>query len=135
MLSYLAMPVTLFVLLHYVRNQQPNTPAQPASSPLPLFSSPLSPCFAGCWHRFAYVEFADKSSVENALKLDDSVFKGRQIKVLPKRQNVPTRAPVRGRGGFRGGFRGGRGRGGFRGGGGRGFRGSGRGRRGRGGYY
>lgn len=31
--------------------------------------------------RFAYVEFADKESVENALVLNDSLFKGRQIKV------------------------------------------------------
>lgn len=39
---------------------------------------------------FAYVEFVDKSSIVNALKLDGTTFKGRQIKVLPKRQNVPT---------------------------------------------
>jgi RNA recognition motif-containing protein len=32
-------------------------------------------------NRFAYVEFVDKESVENALKLDDSTFKGRQLKV------------------------------------------------------
>lgn len=79
---------------------------------------------------FAYVEFAEKESVENALKLDDSTFKGRQLKVsalfakpvqqsclvilmpfalcnalfqvLPKRQNLPM-------GGGRGGGRGGRG--------------------------
>ena len=31
--------------------------------------------------RFAYVEFAEASSVENALKLDGSEFKGRQLKV------------------------------------------------------
>lgn len=31
--------------------------------------------------RFAYVEFVDKESVENALKLDDTPFKGRQLKV------------------------------------------------------
>jgi polyadenylate-binding protein 2 len=30
---------------------------------------------------FAYVEFVDKESVENALKLDDTPFKGRQLKV------------------------------------------------------
>eukprot|EP00607_Mallomonas_marina_P002394 CAMPEP_0182428124 /NCGR_PEP_ID=MMETSP1167-20130531/21045_1 /TAXON_ID=2988 /ORGANISM="Mallomonas Sp, Strain CCMP3275" /LENGTH=164 /DNA_ID=CAMNT_0024610815 /DNA_START=85 /DNA_END=576 /DNA_ORIENTATION=+ len=53
---------------------------------------------------FAYVEFADKASVDNALKLDDTPFKGRQLKVLPKRQNVPVtvRAPMRGRGRGRG---------------------------------
>ena len=32
-------------------------------------------------YRFAYVEFVEKESVENALKLDDTTFKGRQIKV------------------------------------------------------
>ncbi|RYH29779.1 hypothetical protein EON65_07330 [archaeon] len=53
--------------------------------------------------------------MEKALQLDDSTFKGRQLKVLPKRHNVPVQ---------RGGGRGGRGRGG------RGFRGGGRG-----GYY
>merc|ERR1711871_1785042 len=47
---------------------------------------------------FAYEEFEDKSSVENALKLDDSTFKGRQIKISPKRQNLPMRAPMGGRG-------------------------------------
>ena len=31
--------------------------------------------------RFAYIEFIDKSSVTQALDLDDSLFKGRQIKV------------------------------------------------------
>jgi polyadenylate-binding protein 2 len=68
----------------------------------------------------------DKASVENALKLDDTSFKGRQIKVLPKRQNIPMRAGRgRGRGGFAVRGRGGRGafrgrRGGFRGGRGRG---------------
>jgi polyadenylate-binding protein 2 len=44
--------------------------------------------------------------VENALKLDDTTFKGRQIKVLPKRHNVPsyTRGRGRGRGGGAGTF-------------------------------
>mmetsp|Transcript_24001 Transcript_24001/g.24593 ORF Transcript_24001/g.24593 Transcript_24001/m.24593 type:complete len:207 (+) Transcript_24001:162-782(+) len=80
---------------------------------------------------FAYVEFYDKASVENALRLDESTFLGRQIKVLPKRHNVPIRAG-RGRGSLRG--RGGRGRGGIirgRGGRGRGaIRGRGRGAQG-----
>ena len=31
--------------------------------------------------RFAYVEFADKDSVITAMALDDSLFRGRQIKV------------------------------------------------------
>ena len=31
--------------------------------------------------RFAYIEFTDKESVDNAVTMDDSLFKGRQIKV------------------------------------------------------
>ncbi|XP_041375781.1 polyadenylate-binding protein 2-like [Gigantopelta aegis] len=58
---------------------------------------------------FAYVEFADKDSVATAMALDESLFRGRQIKVTPKRTNRPgissTNRPPRGRG------RGGRGRG------------------------
>ena len=30
---------------------------------------------------FAYVEFSDKDSVSTAMALDDSLFRGRQIKV------------------------------------------------------
>merc|ERR1719281_333256 len=74
---------------------------------------------------FAYVEFTDKDSVQTAMALDDSLFRGRQIKVMPKRTNKPgissTHRPPRGRG-----FRGGRARG-------RGF-GGGYMRRPRGGY-
>jgi len=67
---------------------------------------------------FAYVEFAGEDSVDTAMALDDSLFRGRQIKVLPKRTNKPgistSNRPPRGRGsGFRGGGRGYRGRGGF----------------------
>ena len=36
--------------------------------------------------RFAYVEFTEKESVTKALDLDDSLFKGRQIKVCPALQ-------------------------------------------------
>lgn len=32
-------------------------------------------------YRFAYVEFADKDSAKTALALDESLFKGRQLKV------------------------------------------------------
>ena len=39
----------------------------------------LSFCVHFC--RFAYVEFTEKESVIKALDLDDSLFKGRQIKV------------------------------------------------------
>ena len=91
---------------------------------------------------FGYIEFAEKDSVDKALLLDDTPFKGRQLKVIRKRQNLSAVArgvvPAgRGRGGrggrgFSGRSFGGRfgGRGGGRGG--RGGRFSGRGRGGRG---
>ncbi|XP_027037378.1 polyadenylate-binding protein 2-B-like isoform X1 [Pocillopora verrucosa] len=68
--------------------------------------------FTGHPKGFAYIEFADKESVENAVTMDDSLFKGRQIKVNPKRTNRPgisttDRGSSRGRGrgrGFRGGL-------------------------------
>ncbi|CAF1663989.1 unnamed protein product [Adineta ricciae] len=60
--------------------------------------------FSGQPKGFAYVEFADKDSVQTALALDESLFKGRQIKVTEKRTNQPgvssTDRPPRG--GFRG---------------------------------
>ena len=71
---------------------------------------------------FAYIEFGDKDSVQTAQALDESLFKGRQIKVVSKRTNKPgisstDRAPrggYAGRGGgvppmmpFGGGFMGG----------------------------
>lgn len=56
----------------------------------------------------AYIEFSDKDSVQTSLALDDSLFKGRQIKVLPKRTNRPgvstTNRFPRTRGGYRGGY-------------------------------
>lgn len=62
---------------------------------------------------YAYIEFLEADAVANALLLDSSELHGRQLKVLPKRTNVPG-LKIRGRGrGFRGSFRGGfRGRGG-----------------------
>lgn len=45
--------------------------------------------FTGKGKGFAYVEFADKEAVENALLLNDSVFKGRELKVAVKRVNTP----------------------------------------------
>ncbi|KAL3766525.1 hypothetical protein ACHAWU_000320 [Discostella pseudostelligera] len=100
---------------------------------------------------FAYLEFQTEIAVENALKLDGSIFKERQLKVTAKRVNDPNfynqqqqqysgyqgrgggrfGAGARG-GGYRGGGRfasaGGFGRGGRgRGGGGRAYRGRGRG--------
>lgn len=73
--------------------------------------TPLSP------PSYAYVEFTEPSLVAQALVLNESVFKGRSIKVTPKRTNVPGMSRGRGRGGFRGGrgFRGGGYRGGYRG--------------------
>lgn len=60
---------------------------------------------------YAYIEFVDENAVKNALILNDSTFRGRQLKVTPKRTNVPGLARGRGRGrGFRG-----RGRGYYRG--------------------
>jgi polyadenylate-binding protein 2 len=66
---------------------------------------------------YAYVEFSEPSLVAQALVLNESVFRGRALKVVPKRTNMPgmsARGRGRGRGrggrGYRGGFRG-RGRG------------------------
>jgi len=68
---------------------------------------------------YAYVEFADKESVNASLAFDESLFRGRLIKVMPKRTNRPGlsarpprggrvgigfRPPYRGRGNFRGAF-------------------------------
>ena len=68
---------------------------------------------------YAYVEFAEESAVQNAILLNDTMFRGRQIKVIAKRTNLPGlnrrgRGRGRGRGGMIPGFRGrgGRGRGG-----------------------
>lgn len=103
-----------------------------------LLSGYLSPKFentevavANCCPlaRYAYVEFTEPSLVAQALVLNDSVLKGRNIKVTPKRTNIPgmSRGRGRGRGGFGRGMYGGRGgfppRGGYRG----GYRGRGRG--------
>merc|ERR1719374_380365 len=56
--------------------------------------------FTGHPKGFAYVEFAEPDSVNTAQALDESLFKGRQIKVLPKRTNRPgvstTNRPPRG---------------------------------------
>ncbi|KAF9882143.1 RNA recognition domain-containing protein [Colletotrichum karsti] len=80
-------------------------------------------------NRYAYVEFTEPALVAQALVLNESVFKGRNIKVTPKRTNIPGMSRGRGRGGFRGGRGGGFGRGGFppRGGYRGGYRGRGRG--------
>lgn len=52
---------------------------------------------------FAYIEFTEKDGVDNSLKLNESLFKGRQLKVNPKRTNRPgLSATMRGRGRGRG---------------------------------
>ncbi|KAK5987441.1 Polyadenylate-binding protein 2 [Cladobotryum mycophilum] len=69
--------------------------------------------FTGQPKGYAYVEFTEPSLVAQALVLNESVFKGRNIKVTPKRTNIPGLSRGRGRGTFRGGSRGGfQGRGG-----------------------
>jgi len=82
--------------------------------------------FTGHPKGYAYVEFTEPSVVAQALVLNESVFHGRNLKVVPKRTNIPGITRGRGRGGMRGGGRG-RGafppRGGYRG----GYRGRGRG--------
>eukprot|EP00118_Oscarella_pearsei_P011060 m.71294 g.71294 ORF g.71294 m.71294 type:complete len:234 (+) comp35738_c0_seq17:68-769(+) len=58
--------------------------------------------FTGHPKGFAYIEFADKDAVNAAVALDDSLFRGRQIKVSAKRTNRPgvssTNRTGRGRG-------------------------------------
>ena len=39
--------------------------------------------------RFAYVEFATREGAMHARRLNESLFKGRQLTVLPKRKNLP----------------------------------------------
>ena len=77
--------------------------------------------FTGQPKGYAYLEFADADSVNQAVAtLDASMFRDRELKVSAKRTNIPGLSTTN-RGGFqRGGFRGGRGRGGPRGGRGRG---------------
>ncbi|KAL1784765.1 embryonic polyadenylate-binding protein 2 [Sigmodon hispidus] len=45
--------------------------------------------FSGHPKGYAYIEFASQSSVQAAVELDESTFRGRVIKVLPKRTNYP----------------------------------------------
>ncbi|KAF3275098.1 cytoplasmic RNA-binding protein [Orbilia oligospora] len=73
--------------------------------------------FTGQPKGYAYVEFAEPSLVAQALVLNESIFRGRALKVVPKRTNIPGMQRGRGGGGGGGGYRGGgRGRGGFGGG-------------------
>jgi len=68
--------------------------------------------FTGHPKGYAYVEFTEPSLVAHALLLNESVLRGRNLKVVPKRTNLPGMVGRGGRGGR------GRGRGAF---GGRGF--------------
>nr|KAF6411242.1 PABPN1 like, cytoplasmic [Rousettus aegyptiacus] len=45
--------------------------------------------FSGHPKGYAYVEFTSESSVQAAVELNESIFRGRVIKVLPKRTNLP----------------------------------------------
>eukprot|EP01088_Endostelium_zonatum_P019994 TRINITY_DN7161_c0_g1_i1.p1 TRINITY_DN7161_c0_g1~~TRINITY_DN7161_c0_g1_i1.p1 ORF type:complete len:237 (+),score=69.47 TRINITY_DN7161_c0_g1_i1:66-776(+) len=62
--------------------------------------------FTGHPKGYAYIEFAEEESVNNAMSLDGSFFHQRQIKVNPKRTNLPGvtagAVPPRGRGRGRG---------------------------------
>lgn len=64
--------------------------------------------FTGHPKGYAYVEFAEPDHIDAAVALDNSLFRGRLIKVTAKRTNVPgfNRGRGRGRGGYRGGYRG-----------------------------
>lgn len=57
---------------------------------------------------FAYIEFGSKDFVETALAMNETLFRGRQIKVMSKRTNRPGISTTNR---FARGFRGGRGRG------------------------
>ncbi|XP_014797730.1 PREDICTED: embryonic polyadenylate-binding protein 2 [Calidris pugnax] len=59
--------------------------------------------FSGHPKGYAYIEFQEKSSVKAAVELDESMFRGRVIKVLPKRTNMPGISTTD-RGGYRGRF-------------------------------
>ncbi|NWT46301.1 PABP2 protein, partial [Chroicocephalus maculipennis] len=59
--------------------------------------------FSGHPKGYAYIEFEEKSSVKAAVELDESMFRGRVIKVLPKRTNMPGISTTD-RGGYRSRF-------------------------------
>uniref|UniRef100_A0ACB8EAS2 Uncharacterized protein n=1 Tax=Sphaerodactylus townsendi TaxID=933632 RepID=A0ACB8EAS2_9SAUR len=59
--------------------------------------------FSGHPKGYAYIEFAHESSVQAAVELHESHFRGRVIKVLPKRTNMPGISTTD-RGGSRGRF-------------------------------
>ena len=46
--------------------------------------------YSGSPKGFAYIEFENEQSVQNSLLLNGSLFRGRQLKVIQKRTNVPS---------------------------------------------
>ncbi|KAF9057368.1 hypothetical protein BJ165DRAFT_1520757 [Panaeolus papilionaceus] len=64
--------------------------------------------FTGHPKGYAYVEFSESEHIDAAVALDNSLFRGRLIKVTAKRTNIPgfNRGRGRGRPGYRGGHRG-----------------------------
>merc|ERR1719189_2111398 len=54
--------------------------------------------YTGSPKGFAYIEFADEQSVQNSLLLNGSLFRGRQLKVVQKRTNVPGFRKGKGKG-------------------------------------
>ncbi|KAI0751406.1 hypothetical protein C8Q80DRAFT_1352384 [Daedaleopsis nitida] len=54
--------------------------------------------FTGHPKGYAYVEFAEAEFIDAALAMDNSLFRGRLIKVTPKRTNIPGFIRGRGRG-------------------------------------
>ncbi|KAM9825063.1 embryonic polyadenylate-binding protein 2 [Syngnathus typhle] len=66
--------------------------------------------FSGHPKGFAYIEFSDRNSVQSAVGLHETLFRGRVLKVMPKRTNMPGISTTD-RGGHRGGHSRGRGRG------------------------
>nr|XP_043886830.1 embryonic polyadenylate-binding protein 2 isoform X2 [Solea senegalensis] len=45
--------------------------------------------FSGHPKGFAYIEFSDRDSVQSAIGLHETLFRGRVLKVMPKRTNMP----------------------------------------------
>ncbi|AWP01453.1 putative embryonic polyadenylate-binding protein 2-B-like [Scophthalmus maximus] len=58
--------------------------------------------FSGHPKGFAYIEFTDRDSVQSAIGLHETLFRGRVLKVMPKRTNMPGISTTD-RGGHRGG--------------------------------
>lgn len=70
--------------------------------------------YTGSPKGFAYIEFGDEQSVLNALLLNDSLFRARQLKVVQKRTNIPNKGKDKGAKGFKGAMKGkGKGKGKF----------------------